>query len=95
MGSQLLENCKDMENSFSNLKYRLRRKYGVQFQPDPVDAHYSHGKAEQKIQKARKSIEKELGKKRLSLIQWEIFNQLISNTKNISQLGLENNCGAL
>ena len=50
---------------------------------------------ERKIQEVRKSIEKELGKKRLSLIQWETLGQQISNSINNLPIGLGNKCEAL
>ena len=94
-GSQLLKGCKDMEISFTDLNHRLSVEYGVAFHPCPVGSHYYHGKVERKIQEVRKSIEKELGKKRLSLIQWETLGQQISNSINNLPIGLGNKCEAL
>ena len=94
-GSQLLKGCKDMEISFSDLKHRLSVEYGVEFHPCPVGSHYYHGKVERKIQEIRKSIEKEVGKKRLSLIQWETLGQQISNSINNLPIGLGNKCDSL
>ena len=73
-GSQLLKGCKDMQISFSDLKYKLSVEYGVDFHPCPVGSHYYHGKVERKIQEIRKSVEKELGNQRLSLLQWETLS---------------------
>ena len=84
-----------MEISFSDLKYRLSVEYGVEFHPCPVGSHYYHGKVERKIREVRKSIEKEVGKERLSLIQWETLGQQISNTINNLPIGLGNKCDAL
>ena len=90
-GSQLLKGCKDMILSFSDLKYRLSTEYGVEFHPCPVGSHYYHGKVERKIREIRKCVEKELGNKRLSIIQWETLGQQISNSINNLPIGLGNN----
>ena len=94
-GSQLLKGCKDMEISFSDLQHRFSTEYGVEFHPCPVGAHYYHGKVERKIREIRKSIEKELGNQRLSIIQWETLGQQISNSINNLPIGLGNKCEAL
>ena len=94
-GSQLLKGCKDMEVSFSDLKYKLSTEYGVEFHPCPVGSHYYHGKVERKIREIRKSIEKVLGNQRLSIIQWETLGQQISNSINNLPIGLGNKCDAL
>ena len=94
-GSQLLKGCKDMKISFSDLKYKLSTEYGVEFHPCPVGSHYYHGKVERKIREIRKSIEKELGNQRLSIIQWETLGQQISNSVNNLPIGLGNKCESL
>ena len=60
-----------------------------------MGAHYYHGKVERKIREIRKSIEKELGHRRLSIIQWETLGQQISNSINNLPIGLGNKCEAL
>ena len=94
-GSQLLKGCKDMRISFSDLKYKLSVEFGVEFHPCPVGSHYYHGKVERKIREFRKSVEKELGNQRLSLIQWETLGQQISNSINNMPIGLGNKCASL
>ena len=94
-GSQLLKGCKDMQISFSDLKHKLSVEYGVDFHPCPVGSHYYHGKVERKIQEIRKSVEKELGNQRLSLLQWETLCQQISNSINNLPIGLGSKCAAL
>lgn len=87
-GSQLIKGCKDMILSFSDIKHKLSVEYGVSFQTCPVGAHYVHGKVERKIQTIKKSIEKEIGNKRLSMIQWETLGQQIANSINNLPLGI-------
>ena len=48
-----------------------------------------------KFSKIRKSVEKELGNQRLSLLQWETLCQQISNSINNLPIGLGSKCTAL
>ena len=89
-GSQLIKGCKDMILSFSDIQHRLSVEHGVSFQTCPVGAHYVHGKVERKIQTVRRSIEKELGNRRLSLLQWETLGQQIANSINNLPIGIGN-----
>ena len=89
-GSQLIKGCKDMILSFSDIQHRLSVEHGVTFQSCPVGAHYVHGKVERKIQTVRRSIEKELGNRRLSLLQWETLGQQIANSINNLPIGIGN-----
>ena len=41
-----------------------------------------HGKVERKIQEVKKSIKKNVGNNRLSLLQWETLSSVIANTIN-------------
>ena len=81
-GSQLVRGCEGMVLSFSDIAHKLSREYGVEFKTCPVGAHNVHGKVERKIQEVRKSIRKDVIKKRLSKLQWETLSQQISNSIN-------------
>ena len=89
-GSQLIKGCKDMVISFADIKQKLSVEFGVEFKTCPVGAHYVHGKVERKIQQIRKSIEKEINNRRLSIIQWETLGQQIVNSINNLPIGLGN-----
>ena len=89
-GSQLIKACKEMILSFSDIQHRLSVEHGVSFQTCPVGAHYVHGKVERKIQTIKNSIEKELGNRRLSLLQWETLGQQIANSINNLPIGIGN-----
>ena len=81
-GSQLVRGCEGMVLSFSDISQKLSREYGIEFKTCPVGAHNVHGKVERKIQEVRKSIRKDVVKKRLSILQWETLGQQISNSIN-------------
>ena len=70
-GSQLVKGCQDMIPSFSDIQHKLSVEHGVNFKVCPVGAHYVHGKVERKIRSIKQSIVKNVGKKRLSVLQWE------------------------
>ena len=78
--------------SFSDVKHKLSVEFGVSFDPCPVSAHYVHGKVERKIQQIKKSIEKELCNRCLSVVQWESLAQQIANSINNLPIGLGNKC---
>ena len=86
-GSQLLKGFEDMRISFSDLRFKLRIEYGVEFHPCLVGSHYYHGKVKHKIREFGKSVEKELQNQRLSLIQWETLGQQNSNSMNNMPIG--------
>ena len=48
-GSQLVKGCQTMTLTFSDIKNKLFKEYGVEFETCPVGAHYMHGKVERKI----------------------------------------------
>ena len=81
-GSQLVRGCEGMVLSFSDISQKLSREYGIEFKTCPVGAHNVHGKVERKIQEVRKSIRKDVVKKKLSILQWETLGQQISNSIN-------------
>ncbi len=67
-GSQLVEGSKTMELSFTDVKGRLNKEYGVAFNISPVGANYIHGKVERKILEIKKSIEVTMQGKRIMSI---------------------------
>ena len=89
-GSQLVKGCKDMIITFSDVQHRLHVEYGVEFKTCPVGAHYVHGKVERKIQEIKRSLTKNVGNGRLSVIQWETLSQQIANSINNMPIGLKN-----
>ena len=78
----MVRGCKDMEDSFSDIKHKLSVEYGVEYSPCPVGAHYVHGKVERKIREIRRSMEINIENERLSVIQWETLMQQICNSIN-------------
>ena len=50
--------------------------------------HTTHGKVERKIQHIKRSIEKEMNNRRLSVIQWETLAQQVANSINNLPVGL-------
>ena len=74
----------------SDIKQKLSVEHGVEFETCPVGAHNAHGKVERKIQEVKKSLEKCVGNKRLSILQWETLGQQISNSINNLPIGLGN-----
>ena len=55
-----------------------------------VGGHSMHGKVERKIKEIKKSISKNAGKERLSVLQWETICSIIGNTINDMPLALGN-----
>ena len=68
-GSQLAKGCESMVPSFTDIKNQLHTSVGVQFEVCPVGGHNMHGKVERKIKEIKKSISKNVGKERLSVLQ--------------------------
>ena len=69
--SQLVKGCESMVLSFTDIKNQLHTSVGVQFEVCPVGGRNMHGKVERKIKEIKKSISKNVGKERLSVLQWE------------------------
>ena len=89
-GSQLIKGCDNMVISFTSLQNQLSTEYGVEYEVCPIGAHYMHGKVERKIQQIKKSITKEIGNKRLSVMQWETLGIQIANSINNLPIGIGN-----
>ena len=68
--------------SFSDIKYKLNIEFGVKFEMCPGGAHYVDGKVERRIRQIKRSFEKELNNRRLSIIRWETLSQQIINGVN-------------
>ena len=94
-GSQLIKGCNDMVLSFTDIRHKLNTEFGINYEPCPVGAHYVHGKVERKIKEVKRSIEKSLENKRLSLLQWETLIQQIANSINNLPIGLGNKVASL
>ena len=80
-GSQLVKGCNSMEITFTDVRSRIQ-KFGVDYEVNPVGAHYMHGKVERKILHVKEYFSKNLNNERLSVIQWETLSQQISNSIN-------------
>ena len=88
--SQLVKGCESMVLSFTDIKNQLHTSVGVQFEVCPVGGHNMYGKVERKIKEIKKSISKNVGKERLSVLQWETICSIIGNTINYMPLALGN-----
>ena len=62
----------------------------MHFKACPVVARYMHGKVETKIQQVKKSMNVNMSKNLLSILQWETLGQEIANGVNNLPLGLGN-----
>ena len=89
-GSQLVKGCGTMRLKFWDIKIGLHKDVAVELEVCPVGGHNMHGRVERKIQEIKKSIEKTLLNKRLSVMQWETISASISNSINNMPLALRN-----
>lgn len=81
-GSQLLKGCKEMELEYYDIKHRLHKEFGVDFETCPIGAHYVHGRVERKIKHVQESFLKATEKQRLSVLQWETLADQVANSVN-------------
>ena len=79
-----------MRLKFWDIKIGLHKDVAVELEVCPVGGHNMHGRVERKIQEIKKSIEKTLLNKRLSVMQWETISASISNSINNMPLALRN-----
>ena len=79
-----------MTLTFSDIKNKLFKEYGVEFETCPVGAHYMHGKVERKIRHVKESFSKTMHNERLSIIQWETLGDQIANSINNLPIALGN-----
>ncbi len=89
-GSQLIKGCETMKLSFWDIKFQLSKDVNVDFEICPVGGHNINGKVERKIREVKKSINKSLSNRRLSIMQWETLGATISNSINNMPLALGN-----
>ena len=89
-GSQLVKGCESMKLTFVDVKNRLHRLKGVNFDIVPVGGHNFNGKVERRIRQIKESIEKSIHNERLSTIQWETMGSQIANSVNDLPLALGN-----
>ena len=71
-----------MTLDFKEIQSKLHRSKDVDLSICPFGGHNMHGKVERKIQEVKKSIKKNVGNNRLSLLQWETLSSVIANTIN-------------
>ena len=89
-GSQLVKGYGDMKISFIDLKNKLHREMGVEFDLSPVGGHNVTGKVERKIREVKESIAKSFQNRRLSILQWETVGAETANAINDMPLALGN-----
>ena len=89
-GSQLVKGLTDMRLSFVDIKTKLFKDRGVEFETCPVGAHNMNGKVERKIREINRSLEKSIQNERLSIMQWETIAAVISNSINDLPLAVGN-----
>ena len=89
-GSQLVKGLTDMKLSFIDIKAKLFRDRGLEFETCPVGAHNMNGKVERKIQEVNRSLKKSIQNERLSIMQWETIAATISNSINDLPLAVGN-----
>ena len=69
-GSQLIKGYKTMKLEYFDIKHKLHREYGIEFETCSPGAHYMHGKFERKIKHVQDSFLKVTNNSRLSMLQW-------------------------
>ena len=89
-GSQLVKACESMKLTFVDIKNRLHRLKGVEFDVVPVGGHNFNGKVERRIRHIKESMEKSIHNERLSVLQWETMGSQITNAANDLPLALGN-----
>ena len=89
-GSQLVKGCQIMTLSFCDIRHKLHKEHGIEFETCPVGAHYVHGKVERKIKHAQESFSKCNNNHRLSIIQWETLGDQVANSINNLPLAIGN-----
>ena len=87
-GSQIVSGCENMQLDFKDLQSKIHRQAKVEFSICPVGGHNEHGKVERKIKEINQSIEKNVHKEKLSLLQWETLCAVIANTINDLPIGV-------
>ena len=90
-GSQLLKSYDVMKISFTDLKNKLHKDMGVEFDVVPVGGHNVTGKVERKIREVKQSISKSFHNRKLSILQWETVGAEVANAINDMPLALGNN----
>ena len=89
-GSQLVKSYESMEISYTDMKSKLKKEYGVNYDVCPVGGHNMNGRVERKIKEVKMSLERTLMKSRLSIMQWETVSSQIANEINNLPLALGN-----
>ena len=89
-GSQLLKGCKEMKLEYYDIKHRLHKEFGVDFETCPTGAHYVHGRVERKIKHVQESFLKASDKQRLSVLQWETLADQVANSVNNQPIAIGN-----
>ena len=89
-GSQLIKSFETMKLNFVNIKQSLFSNMNVDYQVCPVGGHNMNGKVERKIREIKKSLQKSLDGKRISILQWESLVTEVANNINNLPLALGN-----
>ena len=88
-GSQLVKAFQDMKLNFIDIQQKMKED-SVDYQICPVGGHNTNGKVERKIREVRRSLEKSLNNRRLTIMQWETITAEIANNINNLPLALGN-----
>lgn len=89
-GSQLVKGCKTMKLEYFDIKHKLHKEYGIEFETCPPGAHYMHGKVERKIKHVQDSFLKVTYNSRLSILQWETLGDQVANSVNNQPIAIGN-----
>ena len=89
-GSQLVKGCKVMKLEYYDIKHRLHRDFGIDFETCPAGAHNEHGRVERKIRHIQESFMKVTENSRLSVLQWETVGDQVANSINNHPIAVGN-----
>lgn len=91
-GSQLVKAFQSMELNYVDVQQKLHKNQ-IKYELCPVGGHNMNGRVERKIKEIKTSLEKNLSKQRLSIMQWETVISEIANNINNLPLSLGNYVG--
>ena len=89
-GSQIVKSSDTMQLKFTDIKNKLHKENGIEFEVCPVGGHNVNGKVERKIREIKASLMKNIHNERLSLIQWETVTAVVANCINNLPLAIGN-----
>lgn len=82
-GSQLVKAFQSMELNYVDVQQKLHKNQ-IKYELCPVGGHNMNGRVERKIKEIKTSLEKNLSKQRLSIMQWEtVILEIVNNINNL------------